>query len=303
MNQLLESHLGPRSDAGFKRKDHKFLPPSYSFPLQAFPAFYIGREDLESGNKVLLPPNILDRLSNYQLPEPLIFSIQNTTLGISTNIGVLEFISEKDTIILPNWLFMQLNLDIATEIHLQPLLKVPKGEYMKLQPYETEFMKLSNPKAILENNLTNYVCVTQGDVLNVQIMNRFFQFNILDVKPKLQSNCICLIDTDVEVEFAKPLDYVDKSTKVYEVVDEIYPVKEESKEEKLFYRKGIQISGQVVFESHESQKSTNFDWEYDSRKHRLTHGIKSTPDEQTKDKKFINNRGPIIGRIGPKKIP
>ncbi len=33
--------------------------------------------------------------------------------------------------------------------------------------------------------------------------------NILDVKPKNDFNCVCLIDADIEVDFAQPLDYIE----------------------------------------------------------------------------------------------
>jgi len=302
MNKLLESHSGLRSDAGFRRKDYNSLPPSYSFTLKSFPALYYGKEDLESGNKVLLPSNILNKLSTYQLPQPLIFSIQNTITGNSTNVGVLEFTSESDEVILPNWLFMQLGLDLGVEVNLQPLLKVQKGEFMKLQPHETEFIKLPDPKAILEKNLLNYVCVTQGDTLIIQTINKTYLINILDVKPKLQSNCICLIDADVEVEFAPPLDYKEKVPGLIEPLNEIYSNKEENKDEGPFSGKGIKINGQNVINEIKEEGKVDFN-AYDPRKHRLINGIRSSGFEHLGEKIKNNNQGPILGRTGPRKTP
>jgi hypothetical protein len=39
--------------------------------------------------------------------------------------------------------------------------------------------------------------------------------NILDVKPKNDFNCVCLIDADIEVDFAQPLDYIETVNKEY----------------------------------------------------------------------------------------
>jgi len=60
------------------------------------------------------------------------FSLQNTILGNSTNVGVLEFTADDGTCILPNWMFEQLTLDYGAQVNLQMLNKVPKGEYIKI---------------------------------------------------------------------------------------------------------------------------------------------------------------------------
>jgi ubiquitin fusion degradation protein 1 len=38
---------------------------------------------------------------------------------------------------------------------------------MKIQPHETKFIDLPDPKAILERELTNYSCVFKGDTINI----------------------------------------------------------------------------------------------------------------------------------------
>lgn len=40
-------------------------------------------------------------------------------------------------------------------------------------------------------------------------MKQHFQIDILEVKPPNDYNAICVVDAEIEVDFAKPLDYVE----------------------------------------------------------------------------------------------
>jgi ubiquitin fusion degradation protein 1 len=257
--------------------DNMRPPPSSLISLKAFPALYLGRDDLESGNKILLPPSILHTLSNYRLPkgQPMMFSLQNTTLGNSTNVGVLEFIADNGTCILPNWLFEQLSLDYGADVNLMIQTGIVKAKFVKLQPHKTEFIELPDPRAILERNLTNYVCLTKGDSIQIKVLNKFYMFDVLEVKPQNPTNCICLIEADLEVDFAPPLDYVEKPPDLIRRESSVNLDEEEDKDAKgPFSGKGIKINGQVVDTSQEPKKKINNE-QYDPRKHRIPHGIRT----------------------------
>lgn len=77
---------------------------------------------------------------------------------------------------------------------------------MKIQPHETAFIDLPDPKAILERELTNYATLFKGDSINIHFKNRDYLINIIECKPNDQ---ICIVEADVNVEFAAPLDYVE----------------------------------------------------------------------------------------------
>lgn len=66
------------------------------------------RHDLEKGNKILLPPSVLNTLSASNLPYPMIFCVQNTYLNKQTYVGVLEFIAPEGTCYIPFWMFTML---------------------------------------------------------------------------------------------------------------------------------------------------------------------------------------------------
>ena len=44
---------------------------------------------------------------------------------------------------------------------------LPKGTFAKIQPHETAFIDLPNPRAVLENTLRNYSCLSQGETICV----------------------------------------------------------------------------------------------------------------------------------------
>lgn len=58
----------------------------------------------------------------------------------------------------------------------------------------------------LETTLRSYSCLTTGDTIMVPYNNKKYYINIVETKP---SSAISIIETDCEVDFAPPLDYVE----------------------------------------------------------------------------------------------
>nr|GEW91307.1 ubiquitin recognition factor in ER-associated degradation protein 1 [Tanacetum cinerariifolium] len=81
---------------------------------------------------------------------------------------------------------------------------LPKSTHVKLQIYTSNFLNISNPKAILETTLRNFSCLTTGDNIMVAYNNKQYYIDIIESKPK---NAITTIGTECEVDFALPLDY------------------------------------------------------------------------------------------------
>lgn len=75
-----------------------------------------------------------------------------------TYCGVLEFIAEEGKCYMPHWMMDNLLLEEGSEVILTNV-SLPKGTHLTIQPHHTAFIDLSNPKTILENELTNYTCL------------------------------------------------------------------------------------------------------------------------------------------------
>ena len=88
------------------------------------------------------------------------------------------------------------------------LISPPKGNFMKIRLHNSkEFSKLSNPKAVLEKIMSrDYPVVTQGQTiaLNYTELNKVFMVDVVETKP---SEIVEIINTDINVDFDKPLDY------------------------------------------------------------------------------------------------
>ena len=85
-------------------------------------------------------------------------------------------------------------------------MSLPKGSYVKLQPHSKDFLDISNPRAVLETTLRNFSCLTVGDAVPIHYNNKTFWINIVEAKP---ADAISVIETDCNVDFAPPLDYVE----------------------------------------------------------------------------------------------
>ena len=80
---------------------------------------------------------------------------------------------------------------------------------MKLRPHETEFINLSNPKAILEKIMSlDYPVVSQGQTieLNYKDLDRRYLIDIVETNP---AEIISIVNTDINIDFDQPLDYVE----------------------------------------------------------------------------------------------
>ena len=58
----------------------------------------------------------------------------------------------------------------------------------------------------LEQELTHYSVLHKGDTINIQYGGRDYAIDIVDTKPDDQ---ICCVETNIEVDFEAPKDYVE----------------------------------------------------------------------------------------------
>mmetsp|Transcript_39694 Transcript_39694/g.86538 ORF Transcript_39694/g.86538 Transcript_39694/m.86538 type:complete len:328 (+) Transcript_39694:97-1080(+) len=175
----------------------------FDHQYQAFPVSFIGKEDLEKGNKIILPASALDHLARLNISYPMLFEISNPSTGRRTHCGVQEFIAEEGTCNLPYWMMCNLLLaegDLAQVTNTS----LPKGTFVKLQPVSSDFLDIHNPRAVLENSLRNYATLTVGDCIVIDYNSKRFEIEIVECKP---ANAISIIEADVNVDFAPPKDY------------------------------------------------------------------------------------------------
>ncbi|CAO2193610.1 unnamed protein product [Urochloa humidicola] len=177
---------------------------------RCLPTSLLNKEHLdEDGNFVIMPPSALDRLNHLNISYPMQFQIQNPTAApesaAATHCGVLEFVADEGYIHIPARLMARLGVQ-EKEIVLVRNTKLPTATYVKLRPHTTDFLDVSHHKELLEYNFRKFQCLTAGETIAVAEGDRRFYLDVLEARP---ADAVGTIDTDCEVDFAPPLDYVE----------------------------------------------------------------------------------------------
>ena len=173
-------------------------------------------EKLRCSNKILLPESMLFELTkdnHDSLEQKLYFKVSNKDTQYGEVCGVHEFSAPPGVVNLPYHIMESCSLEEGSTVQVD-LLSPPKGNFMKIRLHNSkEFSKLSNPKAVLEKIMSrDYPVVTQGQTiaLNYVELNKVFMVDVVETKP---SEIIEIINTDINVDFDKPLDYVEPPPK------------------------------------------------------------------------------------------
>ncbi|XP_047943241.1 ubiquitin recognition factor in ER-associated degradation protein 1-like [Salvia hispanica] len=166
-----------------------FEPSLLEEVLTCLPFDRYRNPELESGNKVVLPPSCLSRLKDMGVRFPWLFKIESFKSEKISHCGMLEFCADEGSVYVPRWMMENLGIREGEDVILRDAWAMT-GTRMKLQPHEG---------ALLE-----------GDTIGVRCGEREREFlvDVLDVGPG--GDVISLCDTDCAVEFATPLDYLNK---------------------------------------------------------------------------------------------
>mmetsp|Transcript_15930 Transcript_15930/g.49288 ORF Transcript_15930/g.49288 Transcript_15930/m.49288 type:complete len:229 (-) Transcript_15930:366-1052(-) len=85
-------------------------------------------------------------------------------------------------------------------------VSLPKATFVKFKPQSSDFLDISNPRAVLEKQLRAFSCVTVGDQICLPYNNKRFYLEVQDVKPK---DAACIIECDCNVDFDAPVGYTE----------------------------------------------------------------------------------------------
>eukprot|EP00002_Diphylleia_rotans_P003454 TRINITY_DN1235_c0_g2_i1.p1 TRINITY_DN1235_c0_g2~~TRINITY_DN1235_c0_g2_i1.p1 ORF type:complete len:253 (+),score=48.19 TRINITY_DN1235_c0_g2_i1:447-1205(+) len=85
-----------------------------------------------------------------------------------------------------------------------------KGSFVKLQPTSSKFLDVSNPKVLLEVSFREFVALSEGSIITIPHGRNVYEMEILECKP---DKAISLFQTDIQVDFAPPKDYIEPAPK------------------------------------------------------------------------------------------
>lgn len=161
------------------------------------------RDDVERGGKIIMPPSALEHLTRLNINYPMLFKLFNAKSNRTSHCGVLEFVADEGKVYLPHWMMRNLMLEEGDVIEIESV-SLPVATFSRFQPQSPDFLDISNPKAVLENCLRNFACLTTGDVVNIKYNQRDYELSVLETQP---GNAVSIIECDMNVEFAPPLGY------------------------------------------------------------------------------------------------
>ncbi|KLU81620.1 ubiquitin fusion degradation protein 1 [Magnaporthiopsis poae ATCC 64411] len=166
------------------------------------------RPELNHGSKIFLPASALDKVSKLHVQWPLLMELINGENDRHTHSGVLEFVAEEGRAYLPQWMMQTLLLEVGDMIQIKST-SLDLARLVKLQPQSTKFLDISDPRAVLEKAFRNFATLTKGDVFSFEYNDDVYEMAVLDVKPESAKMGVSMIETDVSVDFAPPVGYVE----------------------------------------------------------------------------------------------
>jgi ubiquitin fusion degradation protein 1 len=198
----------------------------------------------------------------------MLFQLKNAKHDRQTHCGVLEFLPNNDPICyLPHWMMNHLLLEEGDEIHVESVHSLPSAKFVRFEPQSKTFLDITNPKAVLEKVLRNFSCLTKGDLISINYLNRNYDLFVLDLKP---SNVVSIIECDMEVDFAPPVGYIEPKSLPPTTVNEQQAYKNPTTF-MPFHGQGRRLNGKIKSDDQETKPNfeisqlrgiPNYDYKY-----------------------------------------
>ncbi|CAD8081201.1 unnamed protein product [Paramecium sonneborni] len=254
----------------------------YHENLEVYNASLFGKNNLNQGNKILLPASALQQVLNLKQQGPMIFRLQSTLDERKyTYVGVLEFTAEEGTCVIPDWMFESIGFTNGQQIIVSHEKRLERGKLIKIQPHETAFVDLPDPRAILENHLRNFICLTEGETISINFHKTNYLIDIVKVEPTNILKAVCINEADIEIDFMQPLDFNDAPPNLIKKSSSLVQQEEQQaqKQQAIFTGTGVRIDGKPLNtqmrKPSEDVKPTE---QYNPRKHKLINGLKQTEE-------------------------
>ncbi|RDL33990.1 Ubiquitin fusion degradation protein UFD1 [Venustampulla echinocandica] len=164
------------------------------------------REHLNYGGKIILPPSALEKLTRLHITYPMLFELYNGEEKKLSHAGVLEFVAEEGKVYLPHWMMRTLELETGDIVQIKST-DLPSAAFVKLQPQNTNFLDISDPKAVLEKAFRDFATLTKGDIFSFSYNDTVYDIAVIEVKPTSDKMGVSMLETDVSVDFAPPIGY------------------------------------------------------------------------------------------------
>ena len=188
------------------------------------------------GDKIRLPSDILNQYLETNQHEPtfplsfkLSFVSRNITREIITS--VLDFSADQDTVVVPQWIIdnlcpLQMGDTVSISVYSGGYTEktIVKGTTVRLRPHSKEFLNISDHRALLETQLKEFGILNQYTTIKINYFDDQFDIDIIETQPE---SIINIVDTDLQVDFDPPVDYIDDHDELSEDSNEQMQVNNE----------------------------------------------------------------------------
>ncbi|KAL3315232.1 Ubiquitin recognition factor in ER-associated degradation protein 1 [Cichlidogyrus casuarinus] len=191
-----------------------------------------------------MPPSALEILTRLNIQYPMLFKLTNPDQSRSMHCGVLEFVAGEGKVFLPYWMLQNLLTEEGAYINVTNV-SLPIATFARFQPQSTAFLEISDPKAVLENALRQFACLTVDDIIAISYNETIYELKVLELKP---SRAVTIIECDMSVDFAPPVGYEEPTyakpdQKPKETEEDEVHIPEQDKHFVPFAGKGSRLDG------------------------------------------------------------
>lgn len=169
---------------------------------------------IETGGNIRLHQDwlepVLQHFQGNSAAKPIIFRIScNNQSPVFCGVNSWHTYNDPDcgnrVVYLPKWMMVHLNFKTNDIVRLVPI-QIPNGSYVKLRAF-TALVTMEHQKEFLETQLKQFTCLTIGQELMFGDHSAFIVE--VGIKKGIKSiyDTICIINTDLEVDFDEPIDY------------------------------------------------------------------------------------------------
>lgn len=225
------------------------FPESYKQYFRCYPVSQMRSGGTKAsaihGGKIYVPHSALYKLTMMRISYPMLFEIRSEDTKKKTHGGVLEFTAEEGRVYLPDWMFGTLGNRIGGLVRISSVT-LELGSFVKIQPQSVAFLEITDPKAVLETALRQFSTLTVGDVFQISYNDRVYEIKVLEVKPENDRQSICVVETDLEVDFAPPVGYTEPKKENKPSVGPASSVAQEYNKAATKPITGVKLSGKKV---------------------------------------------------------
>lgn len=248
---------------------------------------------------MLLPPSAKFDLLRHGVDRlgSLLFEITADD-GSRTHAGLLDFTAPQGKVCLPRDVLRSLtgNMDPAQVGTVRVrYVKLPGGEFAKLQPMEKAFQQVDDIKAGLEGALLTRCTLTEGDIVSVSDGETLHDLRVLELKPE---SAISIVETDLEVDIAPSVETEEEIQRLEEAkIARKEQIRKENEEEEFRAEQEKQAADALKKEEALKQQEREERWERLSQAlppeptpgPDVTTVLVRTPDGTRKERRFLRS--------------